>query len=276
MSDGSTCGFARVSTTLSKLRAALHLIHSAESEAASDPASFSASTRNFWSCTLSHPLSPLARQASSLRFSRGVSSHHTKCSQCFRIVCGPLYHRTWNHARWDVENSKGVWETEVRWRSVIDQTGTGGPGGAGPSRSIVQLQRGCTSQPDGEARMPADAHPEMPPAPVLLMHATRRPPGPPLSAQGRQRLAISARIIAKRSPQNAEDAESLFHRSSIGDLQNSLLSTQSNACVCPRFDVHSHANNTSMNLSPEAFLCSCLTAFSCISGNLQLNSSVEL
>lgn len=57
-------------------KAALHLIHPAESEAASDPASFSASTRNSWSCTLSLPLSPLARQASSLRSSRGVSSHH--------------------------------------------------------------------------------------------------------------------------------------------------------------------------------------------------------
>ena len=141
---------------------------------------------------------------------------------------------------------------------------------------------------DSEARMPADAHPEMPPAPVLLMHATRtHPRAPPHSAQGRQRMAISARISAKRSPHGADAASSAINlpsgitnqalfgdrscasRASRVKSRNHRRAPNPTLASGPRFGVHSHAN-TSMNLSPEAFLCSCLTASSCISGNLQL------
>lgn len=140
---------------------------------------------------------------------------------------------------------------------------------------------------DSEARMPADAHPEMPPAPVLLMHATRTPPGPP--SLGSEPTADGhLRTNQGQAEPTRCRCRIICNQSSIGDHQPSTLwrpklciaskprekpqppkSAQSNAGVCPRFGVHSHAN-TSMNLSPEAFLCSCFTASSCISGNLQL------
>jgi hypothetical protein len=147
----------------------------------------------------------------------------------------------WNHVGWDVENSKGVWETEVRWRSVIDQTGMDGWAG----RCWTELLDCAASTrlhvaTDSEARMPADAHPEMPPAPVLLMHATRtHPRAPPHSAQGRQRMAISARISAKRSPHGA-DAESSAINPPSGITNQALFGDRSCASRASRVKSRNH------------------------------------